>query len=138
MGTTDQSLPGSACLTKSPEPSVVVTQPDWMAPDGAANAIKNKPTITRIQRLRAQTDTNGLLIWNFATPFDAGTIPIVQLTVEDNVPNAAFNHKITAITNTGVTIQITKTTAVTVLGISVLGISGNPQAWVHMAAFQQL
>ena len=36
--------------------------------------------------------------------------------------------------NTAATVQITKTTAVTVLGISVLGISASPQAYVHMTA----
>lgn len=39
-----------------------------------------------------------------------------------------------AISNTSVTVQLTKTTAVTLLGISVLGISANPQAFVHLTA----
>lgn len=86
-----------------------------------------------IQRTRAQTNTSGAYTWTFPFGYAAGTTPIVGITVEDG--GASFwNHQITTLTNTSVTIQLTKTTAVTLLGISVLGIASSPQAYVHLTA----
>lgn len=85
------------------------------------------------QRTRAQTNTSGVYTWTFPTPFGAGVTPIIEVSVEDN-SSSAWNHQITAISNTSVTIQLGKTTAVTILGISVLGVSSNPQAYIHLTA----
>lgn len=85
------------------------------------------------QRIRAQTATTGLYTWTFPTPYAPGTIPVIGVTVEDS-SSSFWNHQITALSNTSVTVQLTKTSAVTVLGISVLGIGSSPQAYVHLTA----
>lgn len=90
---------------------------------------------TQIQSIRAQTTTAGVYTWVFAKPYPAGVTPVVGLTVEDNsAGDPSWNHKITAISNTGVTVKLAKTTAVTLLGISVLGLATAPQAFVHLTA----
>lgn len=84
-------------------------------------------------RLRAQTNTAGVYNWTFATPFPAGTVPVVNVSVEDST-TASFNHSVSNVTNTGFTVTLRKTTAVTLLGISVLGVDTSPQAFVHLTA----
>lgn len=84
-------------------------------------------------RLRAQTSTTGVYTWTFATPFPAGTVPVVGVTVEDS-STASWNHAVSNVTNTGFTVTLGKTTAVTVVGVSVLGVASNPQAYVHLTA----
>jgi hypothetical protein len=86
-----------------------------------------------VQSIRVQTDTTGKYTWTFPTAFATGVLPVIGVTVQDT-STASFNHKITALSNTAVTIQLAKTTAVTVLGISVLGVDTNPQAFVHLTA----
>lgn len=106
-----------------------------VATSGSYNDLLNKPTIpTATQRLRVQTDSAGVYTWTYPSAYGAGVIPVIELTVEDNTAGATWNHKITAISNTSVTIQLGKTTAVTILGISVLGIAASPQAFVHLTA----
>lgn len=87
----------------------------------------------RVLTLRAQTDTSGRLTWAFPTAFAAGVLPLIGVAVQDTSA-ASFNHKVVALTNASVTIQLTKTNVVTLLGISVLGIDSNPQAFVHLTA----
>lgn len=88
---------------------------------------------TKALAIRAQTDTTGKYIWTFPTAFASGVIPVIEVTVQDT-GTASFNHKISALSNTSATVQLTKTTAVTILGISVLGIDTSPQAFVHITA----
>ena len=85
--------------------------------------------------LRVQTDTAGRYAWTFPAAFPVGVLPVVQITVQDTSAGS-FNHKITALSNTGVTIQLVKTTAVNPvgLGVTLLGIDTNPQAVVHLTA----
>lgn len=86
-----------------------------------------------MQRNRAQTNTSGVLTWTFPVPFTA--TPIIQITVEDvGGTGNIWNHSISAISTTAVTIQLTKTVDTTVLGIHLLGISATPQAYVHVSA----
>ena len=106
---------------------------DWSSVSGISE-ILNKPVIVPVQRLRAQTNTAGVLTWTFPTAFRTGIIPVISLTVEDGTAGVTWNEQITAISNTSVSIQLTKTTAVTVLGISVLGVAATPQAFVHLTA----
>ena len=89
---------------------------------------------TRAQKTRITTDTTGAVTWVYPIPFPAGIVPVVQLTVEDPTPGNVWNHKVVQTTNTQVSVQISKTTSVTVVGISVLGIAANPQAIVHINA----
>lgn len=88
---------------------------------------------TTFQRTRVQTNTSGLYTWTFQTPFSSGVTPIIQVTVEDSA-DAAWNHRIYNLSNTGVTIQLGKLTATTLLGISLLQIVSNPQAYIHIQA----
>lgn len=95
--------------------------------------VPGTPALSQL-RMRAQTNTSGVYVWTFATPFASGVIPVIGLTVEDAVAGVTWGHQITALTNTSVTVQLSKSTAVTVLGISVLGVATTPQAYVHLTA----
>lgn len=101
--------------------------------DDAVDARVSAGISSDIRRTRAQTDTNGAYTWTFPTAFGSGITPIVSVTVEDG-SSAIWNTQITSISNTSVTVQLTKTTAVTVLGVSVLGVAATPQAYVHLTA----
>lgn len=103
---------------------------DWNSLAGLSQILNKPPTE---QRTRATTNTSGVYAWTFPSAYAGGVIPIVEITVEDSSAST-WNHQITAISNTGVTIQLTKTSAVTVLGVSVLGIAATPQAVVHLTA----
>lgn len=105
-------------------------------PPGPGYDVRMVPTHTCINqyRTRAQTNAAGLLSWTFPTPYPDGVIPVVQVAVEDASAGANWGHQITSVSNTGMTVQLSKTTAVLVLGISVLGIAANPQAYVHLTA----
>lgn len=87
--------------------------------------------------IRAQTDTAGRYTWTFPTPFAAGVVPVVQVTVQD-ASTGSFNHKITALTNAAVTIQLQKTVSMNPagMGVAVLSIDSAPQAFVHITASQ--
>lgn len=87
-----------------------------------------------IQRIRAQTATTGLYTWTFPTPFATGVKPIISVSVEDATANAQWGHQITSVNNISATIQLSKTTPVTVVGVSVLGVATNPQAFIHLTA----
>lgn len=105
-----------------------------VAKSGLYSDLVGCPSVpTMIQRTRAQTNTNGSLTWTFPQAYGAGVIPIIQISVEDS-GTGAFDHKIISISNTSVTIQIVKTSVVSILGIDVLGIQANPQAWIHVSA----
>lgn len=84
---------------------------------------------------RAQTDTAGRYTWTFPTAFPAGVLPVIALTVQD-ASTGSFEHKITALSNTAVSVQIAKLNAVNALGAAVqlLGLDPNPQAFVHITA----
>lgn len=85
-----------------------------------------------LQRLRVQTNSSGAYTWTFDRVYDVP--PVIQVTVEDPTAGNMWNHRITALSETAVTIQLAKSTAVTILGISVLGIAASPQAYVHLVA----
>ena len=105
-----------------------------VATTGSYGDLNNCPTIPpMVYRTRVQTNTSGTYTWTFPTQFSNGIIPIVQVTVEDGGAGI-FQHKITSISNTSVTIQLAKTTVTTVLGIDVLAISTTPQAYIHIMA----
>lgn len=105
-----------------------------VALSGQYSDLSGAPTVQSIQRTRAQTNAAGALTWTFPSAYGGGITPIVALAVEDATAGVSWNQQITAISNTSVTIQLTKTTAVTVLGVSVLGVAATPQAFVHLMA----
>lgn len=97
---------------------------------GLQTALDSK---TSIKRIRAQTNANGEYVWTFSPAYASGVVPVIGVTVEDG-GTSFWNHHVKSVSNAGATIQITKTNAVTVLGISVLGISASPQAYIHLTA----
>lgn len=103
----------------------------------AWSAISGKPAVfpsdTPIQRTRQQTNTSGLLTWTFPTPFGGGVVPVIGVAVESGSTDS-WGHVLKSVSNTAVTVQLTRTAAVTILGISVLGIAATPQAYVHLMA----
>lgn len=131
-GTTAQYLRGDGTVATFPTIPAAQVNSDWNATSGVAQ-ILNKPAIQAIQRVRAQTNTSGVYTWTFPSAYGSGTTPVISLTVEDGT-SSTWNHQVTAISNTSVTIQLQKTNAVTILGISVLGIAATPQAYVHLTA----
>lgn len=116
--------------------STLASKPTFatVAFSGAYGDLSGAPSVVVVQRTRAQTNTSGVLTWTFPSAYGGGVTPIISLTVEDATAGVTWNDQITAISNTSVTIQLTKTTAVTVLGISVLGVAATPQAFVHLMA----
>lgn len=123
---------GSAFTWDGTTLDVAAAQADWNATSGYAQ-ILNKPAVQAIQRTRALTNTSGAYTWTFPNAYGSGVVPIVDIAVED-ATSATWNHQITAISNTSVTVQLQKTTAVTVLGVSVLGVAATPQAYIHLTA----
>lgn len=80
------------------------------------------------------TDVNGLVTWTFNPPYAAGVVPVVEIAPQSNNPNLSINHRITTLTNTAVTVQLSASAAVTVLGISVLGVQQPGVLTVHLTA----
>lgn len=113
-------------LTGAPSLATVATS-------GAYSDLTGKPTIQAIQRTRVQTNSSGAYTWTFPVAYGAGVIPIISLDIEDGSA-AIWNSQLTAVSNTSATIQLAKSTAVTILGISVLGVAATPQAYVHLTA----
>lgn len=103
--------------------------------DGTYASLTGKPTIQSIQRTRVQTNSSGAYTWTFPSAYGVGVIPVISLDIEDGTA-AIWNSQVTAVSNTSATIQLTKSTAVTVLGISVLGVAATPQAYVHLTAIE--
>lgn len=91
--------------------------------------------LSSLQRVRAQANSSGVYTWTFPTAF-AGT-PVVSATTEDATSNAVVSTRITAISSTSVTVQVTRTVPVTVLGISVLGSLTTPADFVDITAIAQ-
>lgn len=91
-------------------------------------------TLPAIQRLRVQTNALGVYTWTFPVPYGAGVLPIISCDVEDDTA-AVASLKITALSNTAVSVKVTKQTQVTVVGIQVLALASSHQAFIHLVAF---
>lgn len=85
------------------------------------------------QRVRVQTNGTGGYTWTFPTAFSASTTPVIEVTPEDATSAASTDVRITAVSNTSVTIQASRLT--TVLGL--LSLNSTPQIYVHITAFAQ-
>lgn len=106
-----------------------------VATSGNYSDLTNKPVIPGAgQRIRAQTNTSGVYVWTFPIAYATGIRPVIEIAIEESTAGAIFSSKITALTNTSVTIQVLRTNAVTVAGISVLGAAVGAQAFVHLTA----
>lgn len=91
------------------------------------------PAAPEIQRTRQQTNSVGAYSWTFPTAYGSGVTPIISAVCE-GASSSTWNVQITSVSNTGVTVQVTRTTPVTVVGVSVLGVSLSPQTYVHLTA----
>lgn len=89
-----------------------------------------------IQRTRAQTNTSGVYTWTFPTAFGGGVTTVVQITVESSASGSVWNHSISSISNTSITVQLTRSQSslIGLLGINLLQVTGTPQAYVHITA----
>lgn len=106
-----------------------------VATSGNYNDLSNKPVIPGAgQRIRAQTNTSGVYVWTFPIAYATGVKPVMEVAIEDSTAGAIFSYKITALTNTSVTIQVLRSNAITVAGVSVLGAAVGAQAFVHLTA----
>lgn len=85
------------------------------------------------QCTRVQTNASGSYTWTFPTAYANGVIPNVHIDVEDGA-GSIWSSSITAISNTSVSIQLTRTTMATILGVNVLSVAPTPQAYVHIIA----
>jgi hypothetical protein len=105
---------------------------------GAANDAEKKFWETYqpsplIQKIRVQTDVSGAYTWTFPIQFQS--VPVIEVTVEDSA-DASWNHRITSLTNSAVSVQLGKQTATSLLGVNLLQIASNPQAYIHITAVQ--
>jgi hypothetical protein len=102
-----------------------------VATSGKYSDLTGEPMAVRIT-----TDAAGRYTWTFPTPFAAGVIPVVSADVQDNSGNnVMLGVKITAVSNTAVTIQVSRVTTVGVAGISALTFDTNIATMVHLVAF---
>lgn len=88
----------------------------------------------KIQRIRVQTNTSGQYTWVFPEQFSS--LPVVEITVEDGA-SASWNHRITSLSNTAVSIQLDKLTQTSLLGVNLLQIASSPQAYIHITAVEE-
>ncbi len=108
-----------------------------VALSGSYTDLTNKPTIPVINRAVVTTATNGTYTWTLPTACPSGQLPIVSITPEDSSATTVINPKVTAKTNTTVTIQAMRTeqTAVALLGLTILTIPGTAVAsTLHLMA----
>lgn len=95
----------------------------------------DKTKLDRIQAVRGTTNGSGSYTWTFTTPYPSGVTPVVQTNIEDTSGGSVmYNPKITAISNTSVTVNVSRSQAVTILGISVLGVQAASATTIHLTA----
>lgn len=101
-------------------------------PPGAASTVpgpQGPAGILGIQRTTVTTDANGNAVWTFPTAYSAGVVPICSCDVQD-ASTDMVTAKITALTNTAVTIKATKPALV----LSLLNIQAAASVKVHLTA----
>lgn len=102
---------------------------DWNASSGVSK-ILNQPLM---QRTRVQTASDGTYTWTFPTAYGAGVTPIIELMAEGDA-TTNYQQVITAISNTSVSVKLTKLQDVTVLTIHVMGIQAAGATFIHLTA----
>lgn len=89
---------------------------------------------TIIQRIRDQTDIDGVYEWTFPVPYASGIIPVIEVTVEDSDVLNPFLAKIISVDNLAATIQIFKTVPLTIIDGTVLALDTISQTYIHLIA----
>lgn len=92
------------------------------------------PGTANIQKIRATTNSSGVYTWTFPDAYPPGVTPVISLVAEAPSSATIYNYRITAISNTSVTIAVTRSTPVTVLTLSVLGVESAAATTVHITA----
>lgn len=108
----------------------VGTTAQYLRGDGS---LATMPTVKVSQCIRATTAAGGTYTFTYPTAFAAN--PIINIDVEDSSTDT-ITPKITAVSTTATSIALSRTSAVTILGISVLGVASNVATVVHICATQ--
>jgi len=122
-----------ASLKGSPGTNATTTAVATQSANGLM-ASADKKKLDSLLRRTLTTDANGLVTWTFNPPFASGVVPVVEVTPQSSNATLSINHRITTLTNTAVTVQLSASAAVTVLGISVLGVQQPGVLTVHLTA----
>lgn len=98
----------------------------------------NQPStpLSKIQKIRIQTDASGCLSWLFPAPLTSDKVPVIQVTVEpylDDIDDFFFK-KIMMVNNTGCCIKVYKSSPVLVKGVNCLGAPIGYQCYLHIIA----
>lgn len=88
------------------------------------------------QALRSTTAADGTLTWTFAKPYPVGTLPVIALTPVGANDDKTYNHKVTALSNTAVTVKMTvsQPSLVALLGLNLLVVQASAAVVVHITA----
>jgi hypothetical protein len=104
---------------------------------GSYNDLRDRPTIPGAApvrfAIRATTDATGKFVWTFPTAFPAGVVPVLTVAVQDATTVVA-QAEITAVSNTGATIQVTRMASISMGGVMLLGIDTSSATVVHLTA----
>ena len=73
-----------------------------------ASAIRGLLNVPAVNRVRATTAADGTYTWALPTACAAGVLPVVSLTPENGTPGEVINHKLTGVTNTTVSITLSR------------------------------
>lgn len=103
--------------------------------DPGAQGVKGDtgPAGAALLRIRATTAADGTYTWTFPTPFVAGTVPVIAIAAEGS-STINYQHTITAVSATSVSVKVLPIADVTLLGIHILGIQNPQAATIHIIA----
>lgn len=128
-----QYLRGDGSCATFPTIPAGQVQSDWNASSGLG-VILNKPTLPVINRAVVTTAADGTFVWTLPTACAAGQLPVVSLTPESNTAGDAISHRVTARTNSTVSIFAGRSAALSVLTVTVLGIPAGAAVPIHAIA----
>ena len=92
------------------------------------------PTVPVINRARITTASDGSYSWTLPTACSAGTTPVVSITPESATAGDAVSHRITAVSNTSVSVFAGRSAGLSVLSLTVLGVPSGVAIPVHLIA----
>lgn len=87
-------------------------------------SLANFPVLPTINRAVVTTTTDGTYTWTLPTACSSGQLPVVSITPEGSANTDVFNHKVTAKSNSSVSILVSRTqvSVASLIGLSVLSI----------------
>lgn len=101
---------------------------------GAALNIPTAPAVPTINRVRATTAADGTYSWTLPIACASGTTPVVSITPESSTAGDAISHRVTAISNTTVSVFAGRSAGLTVLSLTVLGVPAGAAIPLHLIA----